>query len=297
MKCSVVRSAARSSQWGFATPMKRSLPGRELSREEVAYLRHTNAGIAYLQLCPKAASSNSGIRYEGYKSATTFEAFLSQGGTLADFKYDYARKYVTLNAGETGAFDGFRDWVVNYAPIKAPKAPKASKPAAGSGGACVVVEGSSAEPLPEQPPRKRLRSVHPSKALASVAPPAFSGGVEPLARPLLDFHCPVTANQLRAECIDPSQPAILRGAASESAQACCASVSALRASLGPESLSSEVEVAVAPRGGTFFGDDLRREVCIVPIKKSADIVIHSMGLSMPLRKSILCFSCDSFFFF
>jgi hypothetical protein len=242
--------------------MKRSLPGRELSREEVAYLRHKNRGIAYLQLCPKAASSNSGIRYEGYKSATSFEAFLAQGGTLADFKYDYARKYVTLNAGETDALEGFREWVVNYAPVKAPRAPKPPKPATATNrGAGAEQEGSSAVPLPEQPPRKRLRSVHSSKALANDAPPAFSGCVEPLAHPVLEFEGPVTLNQLRTECIEPSQPALLRGAASDTALACCASVSALRAALGPEALSSEVEVAVAPRGGTFFGDDLRREVC------------------------------------
>jgi len=237
--------------------MKRSSTGRELTREEVGYLRHTSASITYLQHCPKALHTNSGIRYERYKGATTYESFLALGGTLADFKYDYARSYVTLDAGEAAALEGFYEWAGSSSSsdssAKVPRPPKPAKPAA-------TADGASATPLPEQPPRKRLRSVPPAKPLASGAPP-FAGHVSPLARPLLQLTGPqVTAGQLRAACVEPSQPALLRGVASAAALACCASVGALRAALGPEALARDVEVAVAPRGGTFFGDDLRREV-------------------------------------
>jgi len=69
---------------------KTELPVREAIEQHMA----ADTLIVVLQANPKAASSQSFIRYECYKSAQSFHEFLSLGGTMADIVYDFAHGYL-----------------------------------------------------------------------------------------------------------------------------------------------------------------------------------------------------------
>ena len=81
-----------------------------------------------------------------------------------------------------------------------------------------------------------------------------------------------------ARCVVASIPAILANVVPEKALALGSAEGlrqALRSAGGESSLDRAVEVAVTDRGGTFFGDDLRREATSMPLRDFLALLDHS----------------------
>ena len=69
---------------------------KNLSAIDSRNLADDDAKIEYKQDNPKREGSASHTRYDAYKTATTVQQFLRQGGKLDDLRFDYARGYVTI---------------------------------------------------------------------------------------------------------------------------------------------------------------------------------------------------------
>lgn len=76
----------------------------ELTKDEVVFLKNTNANISFCDANPKTKNSKSWHRFEEYKPASTMKEYFALGGNVPDFKYDFSRKFVVIDEGALAGF-------------------------------------------------------------------------------------------------------------------------------------------------------------------------------------------------
>jgi len=143
----------------------------------------------------------------------------------------------------------------------------------------VVRGGRVATDLPQQPRRKRVgRPPGRGSAGSARRRQEDSGSAQQQAKaqqPWLStiqtLHQP-PPREFFDRCVVPALPALLKGVVSEAACAVAAPPALREALRAAGALTREVEVAVADRGGVFFGDDFRREASSMPIGDFLDLL-------------------------
>lgn len=138
---------------------------RELTKDEVVFLKKSNAKLSFCDVNPKTKNSKSWHRFEGYKPASTMKEYFVLGGNILDFKYDFSRGFVVI---DEDALTGFVQ-------------------PANSTSHSTSRQKQGAE-FDEKPKRKRIRgaSWHP------VARPSFTGTMSPESIILADLNRPTT---------------------------------------------------------------------------------------------------------
>jgi hypothetical protein len=142
---------------------------RELSKDEMLHLRRINSNIKFCPSNPKVKNSKSWHRFEKYKQASTMEEYFALGGNVLDFKYDCARGFVVIEAGDD-AFEGF------VAPVSSERVCNKGKNA----------RHTQEAEFDEKPRRKRMRGV----SARPTGRQSFLGSISPQTASLIELCSP-----------------------------------------------------------------------------------------------------------